>query len=103
MSTEPFAFAAAGLAVLCAVAGYALGRRTAYNSGKRDGLRIGGMGGKIIADMVAREWANRKQWPLSARENVQRWKELGRREAYANAADRLSRAFNIETPARETP
>lgn len=86
---------------VCVLLGYYIGRFAGRKEGEKRGIRIGGDGGRVLADMVARRWANRREWPLDNRANVQRWKELGRREAVASCANELCRAFNIPTPKRD--
>lgn len=89
------------IATIGALSGYTLGRSHGRASGYKRGLTIGSEGGRILAHMAASELVNRKEWPLDGRTNVQRWMELGRREAHAKCADLLCKRFNIETPQRK--
>ena len=101
MNAELFAIASGILATLSGLAGFALGRRHQPPSEFKRGLTIGSEGGRILAHMAASEWVNRKEWPLDGRTNVQRWMELGRREAHAKCAEMLCKRFNIEMPKRK--
>ena len=94
------AIASAALAVVVGVCGYFTGQSIGKFEGRLEGFKRGAKTGTDAASAIARHWANRREWPLDNRANVQRWKELGRREAVASCANELCRAFNIETPTR---
>ncbi len=102
MTPELLAIASGTLAFAAAVSGFLLGRSHGRADGYKRGLHIGAVSWKATASRLAEEWANRPEWPLNNRTNVQRWMELGRRESIANCLDAMCKRFQITMPQRKT-